>query len=95
MALLEDFSTTLALCPGRNMIPLEVNRAQTNPGTTRGDSWKSLTDAFAHRFPDWERTGWTEELILAGATGLEPAASCVTGRRSKRRPAGENRTSSG
>ncbi len=40
MALLEDFSTTLALCPGRNMIPLEVNRAQTNPGTTglyRGD----------------------------------------------------------
>ena len=26
---------------------------------------------------------WTEELILAGATGLEPAASCVTGRRSK------------
>ncbi len=49
MALLEDFSTTLALCPGRNMIPLEVNRAQTNPGTTRGDSWKSLTDAFGVR----------------------------------------------
>ena len=49
MALLGDFSTTLALCPGRNMIPLEVNRAQTNPGTTRGDSWKSLTDAFGVR----------------------------------------------
>jgi hypothetical protein len=29
-----DFSTTLALCPGRNMIPFEVNRAQTNPRIT-------------------------------------------------------------
>jgi hypothetical protein len=48
MVLLENFSTTLALCPGRNMIPLEVShRAQTNPGTTRGDSWKSFADVFA------------------------------------------------
>ena len=69
MALLEDFSTTLALCPGRNMIQLEVNRAQTNPGTTRGDSWKLLTDAFAHRFPDWERTGLDRRVDLGGSDG--------------------------
>jgi hypothetical protein len=70
MALLEDFSTTLARCPGRNMIPLEVShRAQTNPGTTRGDSWKSLTDAFAHRFLDWERTGLDRRVDLGGSDG--------------------------
>jgi hypothetical protein len=33
MVLQGDFSTTLALSPVSNIIPLKVNRAQANPGT--------------------------------------------------------------
>jgi nitronate monooxygenase len=66
MALLGDFSTTLALCPGRNMIQLEVNRAQTNPRLRRlptpAAKRTGLTEAFTGRLARGIRNRLMDEL---------------------------------